>query len=44
MRPGGGESTAAAVLCPFHRTEVEDDKEGERGDMQALGVSGRGRG
>ena len=35
---------AAALLCPFRRTEVEDDKEGERGDMRALGVSGRGRG
>ena len=35
---------AAALLCPFRWTEVEDNKEGERGDMRALGVSGRGRG
>ena len=35
---------AVALLCPFRRTEVEDDKEGERGDMRTLGVSGRGRG
>ena len=36
--------TGQQLLCPFHRTKVEDDMEGERGDMRALGVSGRARG